>query len=358
MERNITKAFNELLTTIREREQDFLNNRNQTDDIDIAEDYKHLLDLVSCGIDFYVDNDYARPRLVQMVSPYRKMGGDNAHAMYHFAPVFGGRKYKISGNKGETCYLGFTVYDGNAGGEINIVANKSLGDLNENKDGSFEILLGSDNSTDPNYIKLTPETNCIIIRQYFYDMKNEKPATLAIEVLDNPDKPQLTCDELASRIRSITSLVKVWTKISPMPWPADPNAYNKSCQPFQSSASTGQWSTPDNIHSFGFYKIEDDEALILKGKSPECIYWSCHLWNGCMQTYDYLNYSCAINNKEVKLNPDGTWTLVIARKDPGTSNWIDTAGHYKGFIYFRWLKAKEVPGKIEASVVKIKNLNK
>jgi hypothetical protein len=357
--KEISKAFDAFLSILKEREQDFLKNRNLKDDIDIAAAYKHLLDLVSTGIDFYADTDYSIPRLVQIVTPYRKIGGDNAHALYHYAPVFGGRKYKISGHRGETCYIGFTVYGGKSEEEVGIVANKSLGDFSVNADGTFEVILGSEENTDSNYIKLTPETNSIFIRQYFYDMKNEKPATLSIEAIDNPAKPlPLSCDELASKIRSINSMLKVWTKIAPMPWPADPNAYNKVCPPFQASASTGHWSTPDNIHSFGFFKLEEDDALVLRGKSPDCIYWSCHFWNGCMQTFDYMNYSCAINNKETKLNPDGSWDLVIARKNPGVPNWLDTAGHSRGFIYFRWLKAAEVPGAISSTVIKIKDLKK
>jgi hypothetical protein len=139
--------------------------------------------------------------------------------------------------------------------------------------------------------------------------------------------------------------------MSPIPWPDDMAAYNQPCPPFQASASTGHWSTPDNIHSFGFFKLKDNEALVLRGRSPECLYWSCHLWNSCMQTFDFRYFQCALSDQDVTLNADGSWELIIAHRDPGRPNWLETAGHEHGFIYFRWLQVADMPGAIEAEVM-------
>ena len=38
-----------------------------------------------------------------------------------------------------------------------------------------------------------------------------------------------------------------------------------------------------------------------------------------------------------------SWTLVIAAQDPGHPNWLSTAGHRKGVIFFRWFLADELP---------------
>jgi len=355
-----SQAFHELLDLLREAEDNFLTKRNQTADVDIADNYKHLMDLISIGIDFYVHNDYERPHFVKIVSPHRKVGGDNAHALYDFTPVLGDRAYLIRGNRGKTPYMGFTLYGGENEADLRIIANLNSSDMVFDEGGDFSIVLSPLSSDDraPNHIRLEPDANSLFVRQYFFDAKKEGEASFTIEALDKPGKPPLLSGEaMAQKLRSVANLVRGWVRVSPMPWPADPSAYNVLCPPYQVSAmSTGHWATPDNIHAFGFFRLAKDEALVLHGRSPECLYWSCHLWNSCMQTFDYTNYNCAICKSEVKLEVDGSWKLVIAQRDPEVPNWLDTTGYEKGFVYFRWLRAKEVPPAIESSVVKLSEL--
>jgi hypothetical protein len=41
-------------------------------------------------------------------------------------------------------------------------------------------------------------------------------------------------------------------------------------------------------------------------------------------------------------NADGTLTLVVAPKDPGVSNWLDTTGLHEGTLFVRWQKLPEM----------------
>lgn len=34
---------------------------------------------------------------------------------------------------------------------------------------------------------------------------------------------------------------------------------------------------------------------------------------------------------------------LLAHRDPGLPNWLETAGHTSGTMCFRWIKAKEYP---------------
>jgi hypothetical protein len=34
---------------------------------------------------------------------------------------------------------------------------------------------------------------------------------------------------------------------------------------------------------------------------------------------------------------------VIARRDPGVPNWLDTAGHARGGLALRWVGAESIP---------------
>ena len=39
------------------------------------------------------------------------------------------------------------------------------------------------------------------------------------------------------------------------------------------------------------------------------------------------------------LEPDGSFRILVAGRDPGVANWLDTAGHAEGYVMFRWLRA-------------------
>jgi hypothetical protein len=43
----------------------------------------------------------------------------------------------------------------------------------------------------------------------------------------------------------------------------------------------------------------------------------------------------------VRPNADGSVTFVIAAKDPGVANWLDTTGLHEGSIFVRWQKAPQ-----------------
>jgi hypothetical protein len=74
------------------------------------------------------------------------------------------------------------------------------------------------------------------------------------------------------------------------------------------------------------------------------------LWNPFMQTFDYRYERIGVNGEQAVYEPDGSWKLVIAARDPGHPNWLSTAGHRKGVIFFRWFLAQETPETPTAAV--------
>ncbi len=47
-----------------------------------------------------------------------------------------------------------------------------------------------------------------------------------------------------------------------------------------------------------------------------------------------------INKHTAHYEPDGSVRLVIAHRDPGVPNWMDTSGHRHGAMGLRWNQAK------------------
>ena len=74
----------------------------------------------------------------------------------------------------------------------------------------------------------------------------------------------------------------------------------------------------------------EDEALVIEGRSPPCAFWNVCLWNQFLHTYDYAYERVTLNGDQAVYEPDGSWRLVVARRDPGHPNWVSTAGHCPG----------------------------
>jgi hypothetical protein len=61
-----------------------------------------------------------------------------------------------------------------------------------------------------------------------------------------------------------------------------------------------------------------------------------------MESIDYRYHRAHVNKHTAVYRPDGGCTIVVARRDPGVPNWLDTAGHAEGTLCFRWIGAEEI----------------
>jgi len=95
--------------------------------------------------------------------------------------------------------------------------------------------------------------------------------------------------------------------------------------------------TPDNEYVGGWYKLEENEALVMEGRAPECRYWSVQLCSRWLESRDFVNRKIILNHSQVKLEADGSFRIVVAHRDFGEANQLDTASHREGGVIFRWL---------------------
>ena len=51
---------------------------------------------------------------------------------------------------------------------------------------------------------------------------------------------------------------------------------------------------------------------------------------------DYINHQTSLNGTQAQADPDGKIRIVVADRNPGVTNWVETLGHRKGFLQFRW----------------------
>jgi hypothetical protein len=65
-------------------------------------------------------------------------------------------------------------------------------------------------------------------------------------------------------------------------------------------------------------------------------YMGFHLSNVWGESHDFANHVSSLNGTQAVRDDDGHYRYVIAHRDPGVPNWLDTTGLREGFMAMRW----------------------
>lgn len=350
-----TAVVHELIDTLRGLDAKFFDGPNAlADDQQVLEGYKWIFSILAVALDTQLWGDPTNPRFVDIVGPYKKWGGDNADAFYQFAPVDPSCTYRVTGLIGDAVYLSLTVYGGPRDGHyseriVGSVNNRD--DLSIGPDGTFEFMMAKQRPAgwDGPFIQLDEDAVAAITRDYLDEPFVGKRCAWHIEALDRPATYRENDADLARRFRAALTWVRDQAQMVPLGL-GTPNHLD---EPYGVQKVTFGWAAGDAAYAMGSFDLAPDEALVIKGRSPECAFWNCCLWNQLMHTYNYDYENVTINGSRVQYEADGSWTLVIASDDPGHPNWLSTAGHPRGRIWFRWFYPAATPDQPTTSVVKI-----
>jgi len=172
-----TAAWRELLETLGGLNRSFLEgDRAVSDDRHIADGYRMLATTLGVAFDTYRFADPARPKWVEVNSPSRqdrRWGGDNTDAYYFMCPVAPKRRYRISGNRGDSVYFSVTAYNEPSPGAwsdriIAIVRDDDLAESGAmDSDGNFSFDFGP-----------TPEAAVLMTRDHRADPRTGLPTLI------------------------------------------------------------------------------------------------------------------------------------------------------------------------------------
>ena len=100
---------------------------------------------------------------------------------------------------------------------------------------------------------------------------------------------------------------------------------------------------PEIFYLHGYCTLRPGEAWVIETDVPDCPYWNFQLGNWWMESLDHSHKKITVNKHTAVLDADGRLTIVVAHRDPGVPNWIDTCGHGSGTALLRWLGAAVHP---------------
>lgn len=341
-----------------------------------AEGYRYLSRLIRAGLEAFVE--YADPRapvLRRMVHETVKMGADNPDNHYLNAALSGQYDYRITGNRGTVHFLGFSTQKGNYGRTGGMPATGFLdaGEMRIGKDGSLEILVSA-TPKPGNWLPMEPETSMIIVRQTFLDRTKETVAELKIERVESegppeeganrrsggretigapsPVTPQTISDGLLTTAKLVAGASFLFAN-----WARDFRKHANALPLFDPAKSTAAGGDPKIAYYHSYWELKPDEALVIEVKPPECEHWNFQLNNHWMESLDYRYFTIHLNKHTAVYEKDGSVRVIVAHEDLGWPNWINTAGHCRGTMCWRWIKATEHP-QPRTSTVKIDELGR
>jgi hypothetical protein len=357
------EGFESLLAAALEAGELVRGERGADSAEDRAAGYTYALELLRLAIDFYADQDWSTPRFIPFSSPLenhtghlpvkRIQGGVNPDGYYDFAIINPGRRYRITGTRGNDCYLSFS-FSGGVDGEW---PERTAATLNHramtfDADGGFTVTIGAD-ATGPNSVVMEPDMCSVIVRQYFnVPPEQRRPASLRIEVDPADDEPLSTSTGVGRSLAAAAAFVRSTNAHFPFPKGLADNYFT---EPLGYTGDAGALGTTDNCYCMGRWKLLPGEELVVETTPVDCGYWSLQIWNHWGQsvnlTLDEAPYpQLIVNNAQAKVADDGSVRIVVSPDAPGEPNWLKTFGWTEGVMIFRYLFPEARPARPGVSV--------
>ncbi|MGH0038562.1 MAG: DUF1214 domain-containing protein [Myxococcota bacterium] len=340
-------AWSEFCDTLKRAGQTILAPTSPDDPLDRAEGFRYLGRLARLALEKYVESDDPlAPRFYRLSHETAKIGCDNPDSFYQNAAISGAHDYRISGSRGDVAYLGFGTYYGDygKGGRSGCSGYLEADELDIGEDGRFEIIV-SQRPHPGNWLPMEPDSSMLIVRQNRLDKQRERVARLEIERIgaDGPPAP-LSAPFLDQRLSAAAGFV-AGTAATFAGWAEGFARHPNELRPLDESVKQGAHGDPNIFFLMGYWELAPDQALVIEVVPPACDYWNFQLNNHWMESLDYRYHRVEVNRHSARLAPDGSLRLVVAHERPrgADANWLETAGHRRGTMGLRWVKAESHP---------------
>lgn len=355
------------------------------------------------------------PRIVMQVAPPHQWYGkrvsgsrllyDNPDTIYRFVGVNAASEYVITGRlpgqaaEGVAAQASFSVLTGLTGRTAAVL---DADQLDVDPDGSF-VLTVSGEPAQPgqkNHLQITSDTTLIAIRDTLPDWTIQDPMGLTIHRTAGPRNSLFgqfggfaipVVGPLVAQSPILTTLVSL---VPPLPGippivrgsitallmlrgiseerkyikvaTTDPLTGNRKEPNIFTDPTSNASFLSTQLQSAGYFQLSDDQALVLTVRPNNAAYFVAPVTNDWTVTGNYWGEQTSLNNAQAKINPDGSYTLVVSPAEPqlgdGTSvwNWVSTGGLNQGTMAIRFQGIdpdNPVAPKVSSQVVSLSELS-
>jgi len=267
---------------------------------------------------------------------------DNPDVIYRIIPISNDLHYVLHGVRDSEGVADATfslINNPNSQGTVAVLTNK---DLIINADGTYDITIDEHPASGRiNHIQSTNSAVQLYVRNSLGNWNKQKPDQLSIEVLDDVSdhEPQSDTKIYLKSLANLTESIFFYG-VGALGIKTKTNVVNSFKEPSQ---STDLGTLVTQASSFGHFKIEDDEALIVTINPGGANYFVVPATNPWTITIDPDKNLCSLNNTQAVADADGNFRFVISVNDPGVHNWISSGGLNEGTMMLRWQNLPSTP---------------
>ncbi len=311
---------------------------------DFAEARRVMLHTLMHGLECWLEADPARPFFTLFTNQHKKLLGDNPDARYYSAVIDDQHSYRIRGNLAGATYTSFTLELGASSDGAGIGSTLNDTQFKADENGNYEIILSAE-KVDGNWMPMSKGASSLTTRHYYerkQSINNDRLHHIPVDINNLqkvPPRRSPTDEDIAAGIRRVTTFVKgnviSMTSENSPPWVSrTPNHFNPPKKDATHDAIT--YAARDNVYSMAPFVLGPNQALLIRGRFPKCRFSNLVLFNRFLQTLDYEERSISLNRAQTELQADGSFEIIVAHRDPGRPNWLDTEGRPYGIMFWRF----------------------
>ena len=334
-----------LLDAIAEAERLVREAPHIESEADLLEGLQYLAGGIAASTHLAFDYDRDHPFLQSGTGPFTKMGLDNPDTLYFGTRVHAGHDYVVTGTRGTTTDLSFQLLGGEYT-DTEVPDSETAFDdrrLDIAADGSYEWCF-------------TPAGNAqLVIREVYNDWSATR-GTVAIARTDTAGTapPALSRDLVEKRWatagKQLVQRIKTWLQFPQ--WFYTNLPVNTMVAP---RLTPGGLAT--QFSSAGHFDLSADQALVITLPETDAPYLGFQLGSPWYISLDYINHQTSLNGTQAQVDPDGMIRVVVADRNPGVHNWVETLGHRKGFLQFRWQRVSRALTEADGPMVELVDID-
>ncbi len=273
----------------------------------------------------------------------------NPDDVYYYAPLDGRRRYRIVGDRGTIHMINFQFGTGMMGmveqqGQSQHSSYLDGKDIAVDANGRFEILLAPEkpDGFTGTWHPIREDVDCTMVRMRSYDWGNEVDTRMAIECLDAPlQKRRMPIDEIDRKLRGALTLSE---RLNPLFYGMQNGTLERMGKNrfelirFEATGLVNQY------YWGAVFECGEDEALIIETDLPAVRpYWNIQVNDPYFNAVEFVYRQTSLNGHTAHVDGDGRFRAVVAHRDPGVHNWLDTGGFTEGGFFGRWLQCDSAP---------------
>jgi hypothetical protein len=291
---------------------------------DLLEGLQYLAGGIAACTHLAFNYDRDHPFFLSGTGPFTKMGLDNPDTLYFGARVHPDHEYVVTGIRGSTTDLSFQLLGGEYTDEGVPKSEAAFDDreLDIADDGSFQW-------------RVRPRTPAqLVVREVYGDWSQRRGfITIRREDTAGTAPPPLSKETIERRYatagKQLVQRIKTWLQF-PQWFYLDIPVNTLVAPRLTPGGLATQYS------SVGHFDLSPDQAMVITLPASDAPYLGFQLGSLWYISLDYINHQTSLNAAQAQVDPDGKIRIVVADQNPGVTNWVETLGHRRGFLQFRW----------------------